>query len=98
MIQNYLNVEVQIGTEEQLNGENSTQIKIINKLENLNSLGLASSLKKQVFTAFEKENDQVFQNFGQQTEILAISTQQDLEDWRCLGGTVTNLLQTSKTE
>ncbi len=98
MIQNYLNLDVQIGTAEQLNAKNATQIKIINKQENLNSLALSDSLKKQVFTAFEKENDQVFLNYAQQTEIIAIATQQDLEDWRCLGGTVTNILQTSKIE
>ena len=98
MIQNYLNLEVQIGTTEQVNGKNSTQIKVINKQENLNSLGLSDSLKSQVFTAFEKETDQVFLNYGQQTEIFAISTQQNLEDWRCLGGNITNLLQTNNIQ
>ncbi len=95
MIQNYLNLEVQIGNE---GNTTTTQIKIINKQENLNSLKLTSALKKQVFGAFEKETDQVFLNYSEQAEILAVATQQDLEDWRSLGGNVTNLLQTNKIE
>ncbi|WP_318640009.1 leucyl aminopeptidase family protein [Flavobacterium ardleyense] len=98
MIQNYLNLEVQIGTADQISEKRSTLIKIINKQENLNALGLSDSLKSQVFSAFEKETDQVFLNYAQQTEIIVISTQNGLEDWRCLGGNVTNLLQTNKIE
>ncbi len=98
MIQNYLNLEVQIGTADQISEKRSTLIKILNKQENLNALGLSDSLKSQVFSAFEKETDQVFLNYAQQTEIIVISTQNGLEDWRCLGGNVTNLLQTNKIE
>ena len=95
MILNYLNLAVQIGTVETAS---STQIKIINKQENLNSLELSNTLKKQVFTAFEKETDQVFLNYSEQTQILAIATQKDLEDWRALGGNVTALLQSNKID
>ncbi len=98
MIQNYLNLEVQIGTADQISEKRSTLIKILNKQENLNALGLADSLKSQVFSAFEKETDQLFLNYAHQTEIIVISTQNGLEDWRCLGGNVTNLLQTNKIE
>ena len=98
MIHNYLNLEVQIGTADQISEKRSTLIKILNKQENLNALGLSDSLKSQVFSAFEKETDQVFLNYAQQTEIIVISTQNGLEDWRCLGGNVTNLLQTNKIE
>lgn len=98
MIQNYLNLEVQIATIEQTSANNLATIKVLNKQEDLNNLGLSDSLKMQIQNSFEKKNDQVFINYASQTEILVVTTQEELEDWRCLGGNVASLLQSSKIE